>query len=441
LHHQHAVQASDDEHAGPIDSGLAYLCMVILGAGTLFPYNTMMTAGDFYEQVWPGKDLLFWAPLAASIFTPFVQMVMIKMQSRIPFSVTLLYPYAAMSVLVILLPLTPLLISDKGLSFYIMVIWILLVGFVAAVVQSTIFSLAAIFPPHFMQAVMAGQGWSGVAVSAARVITKATFPSDEVGNRNGAIVYFALSCVVTIACVFIFLYLQRMPFARHYLALAGRDEIAQVALLDDDSSLYRSDSVTAAVASAGSGLALDDEARSPAAAPEPVSMKSVLSNLGYFPCHIVNVFVLSFLIFPGLLASPAPSFDMSQGWFSLIMMCEFNVFDLIGRSLPRYTILLSPDTVWIGVYLRYLLYPLFFLAAHSDVFSDSSFWVLAFGVVFSISNGYISSLVMMFAPAKVPAHERGTAGGIMSVALTGGILAGSMFALAIQKLVKHVESH
>jgi len=120
------------------------------------------------------------------------------------------------------------------------------------------------------------------------------------------------------------------------------------------------------------------------------------------------------------------------------MVCLFNGFDLLGRSLPAYVVLFSVDTVWLGVYLRFLLYPLFFLSVHSTIFDASSWWVLAFGAVFSLSNGYVSSLVMMFAPSRVAAHERGAAGGVMSMSLVSGILMGSLCSFGIQKITKAV---
>lgn len=308
-------------------SGLIYLAMIILGAGTLFPYNTMMTAADYYEETWPGKDLIFWAPLASSLCTPFVQMAMIRLGGKLTLIQTLVLPFICNTILVVLLPLCPILVSNDSVSFILAVIFMLLIGFWSAVVQSTIFSLAAIFPPQFMQAVMAGQGWSGVAVSLARVITKASFPDDSAGYRNGAIVYFSLSALFTTFCIFVFLWKRATPFARFHLAAAGKDELAisddallHGALLDSaapSAHLVHSTSAVAAEGTFAAGgnlahLESGSDSDAGAGAQEPVEMKSVLKKLGFFPCHIICVFLMTFLVFPGLMTSPTTSFDMSQ---------------------------------------------------------------------------------------------------------------------------------
>ena len=34
------------------------------------------------------------------------------------------------------------------------------------------------------------------------------------------------------------------------------------------------------------------------------------------------------------------------GWFAVILITEFNIFDYVGRTLPRYKLLFTPETLW-----------------------------------------------------------------------------------------------
>jgi hypothetical protein len=41
---------------GPCSVDAAYLCYVLLGAGTLFPWNALITAADHWEARYPVSD-------------------------------------------------------------------------------------------------------------------------------------------------------------------------------------------------------------------------------------------------------------------------------------------------------------------------------------------------------------------------------------------------
>ncbi len=144
------------------------------------------------------------------------------------------------------------------------------------------------------------------------------------------------------------------------------------------------------------------------------------------------VFVSTFLVFPGLVTSIPSHSSLSNGWLTIILLTEFNVFDLLGRTCPKWFLLVGPKRLWIMCWLRFLWFPLFLLCVNPIVFSsDIAAYILVAG--FAWSNGYFASLAMMYGPAAVEAHEREATGYIMSFALNGGILLGSMIGLVLNK--------
>lgn len=285
-----------------------------------------------------------------------------------------------------------------------------------------------------------GQGWSGVIASLLRCLAKGSFNDDDDGYRDGAVLFFSISAFVSVLALLGFLYMLRTDYARHYIeakdtATKYPDALDQPvqSLLDGPVSSSRSN---------GSEIVNNSDA-SPASDAEIViepqvsvldTLLSTASKLKLQIFNIIAVFVMTFLVFPGLLFSvkPSPFLNMSESWWSLILITQFNVFDLLGRSVVARFLWVKPSNTHYFVIARFLLYPLFFLCAHPAIFSHSA-WVFVFNTIFSFSNGYLSSAVMMFGPMSVPDHEKGHAGAIMSLALNVGILAGSSFALIIQK--------
>ena len=404
----------------PVDKmSLVYLGMIALGAGVLFPYNTVMAGSDYYDITWPDRNLKFYAPMAISIASPFMQLVMVHLQQWFSYSSRINVSFFVYSILIVVFPISVILLSNDA-AFYVALIIFLAIGTVNAVLQSTLFAFGAMFPAVYTQALMAGNGWSGVTVSIARCITKYAFPANEEGYRNGTIVFFSLSAVITILCMVIYVFMRRSEFTSFYFTENVKS----------DSS---SDATQALLSEAASATSLNtDPLPSPVEDAPVVDKTAVLHKVKFMGIHVMAVFIMTFLVFPGILFSIEPSIDLKDGWFGTLLVLEFNVFDMIGRSLPNVGLLFNASNVYIGVYARFLLYPFFLLFAHSSIF-HSSWWVVIFNAIFAASSGYMSSLVMMYAPSIVDDHEKPTAGAYMSMFLVTGILLGSCGALLVEQ--------
>lgn len=101
---------------------------------------------------------------------------------------------------------------------------------------------------------------------------------------------------------------------------------------------------------------------------------------------------------------------------------------MLGRSLPQLTLAFRHDNVWVPSVLRIVFIPLFILCATPRVFTMDA-WPYVFMALFALSNGYLASLAMMYAPTLVADFEQESTGYIMSLCLNSGILLGTHFAL------------
>ncbi|CAK9078159.1 unnamed protein product [Durusdinium trenchii] len=157
------------------------------------------------------------------------------------------------------------------------------------------------------------------------------------------------------------------------------------------------------------------------------------------------IFVVTFVVFPGVAASWAPQLEfftskgrLGQDWYTTLVVGIFQIFDVVGRSTPKALekIGISASRLFIPVWLRCLFIPAFMLLQRYPG-SLPAPWqdYLAFATMalFAASNGWCSTLSMIYGPQQVQhPDEQHRAGVIMELGLILGIFAGSVLALLTQ---------
>lgn len=70
-----------------------------------------------------------------------------------------------------------------------------------------------------------------------------------------------------------------------------------------------------------------------------------------------------------------------------------------------------------------------------SVVFDSDVYPVVLNVLFSVSNGYLASLCMMYGPERAPEGMMETAGATMQLFLTIGLGIGSLLSMAIVNII------
>jgi len=167
-----------------------------------------------------------------------------------------------------------------------------------------------------------------------------------------------------------------------------------------------------------------------------ISILVVAGKLKYLMLNNFLVLFVTFLAFPTLVCKiPSQYPFINQGsWMPIILITEYNVCDYLGRQfLARFALCLNHKSITLLAIARLLLYAIFVLLHQRFLVSDIV--LHATMVVNALSNGYLTCLLYMWLPAKIAKHEKGIASSLMTVALTLGILGGSMVALAVAHFV------
>jgi len=108
-----------------------------------------------------------------------------------------------------------------------------------------------------------------------------------------------------------------------------------------------------------------------------------------------------------------------------------------GRASPRFLILFGRKLIAIPVLLRLAFLPLFILCLKPRIFTHDAIPIVLMAAM-ALSNGYLSSLLMMFGPTSVESHEMATAGTMMTFFLLLGITIGSNLGLLIDLVLKRI---
>ena len=149
---------------------------------------------------------------------------------------------------------------------------------------------------------------------------------------------------------------------------------------------------------------------------------------------LIYCFVLTFICYPGLAADNTTQFLESvnnySSWHILLIQGIFNFFDTVGRYCGGLSCLtLSNSTIKLMSGLRTLFLALFLLTSFDVTgFFESDWFTTINLLLFSISNGYVSTLCAVKAPQTVEGEAKGQVGGFVGITISSGIVIGSILA-------------
>lgn len=381
---------------------IAYTIYFILGCAFLLPWNAFITAVDYFSYLYPAAsvDRVF-----AVAYKPLglFSLLFIVAYAHKPYSY--IRVNVGLSLFVFSLLLVPVMdvLYIKGRTglydgFYVTVAAVAISGVGSGLVQGDILGAAGELPERYMQAVVAGTGASGVLISFLRIFTKAVYPQDAHGLRNSANLYFILSIVVMIVCIVFYNIVDRLPFIKYnkYLKIqAVNEEKEEKGVLTV--ALWRS------------------------------ALWDIVGRVKWCGFGVFIIYAVTLAIYPGCVTEDFHS-QVLKDWYPILLITCYNVFDLVGKSLPALC-LLENVKVTLGASLaRLLLFPLFLGCLHGPEFFQTEIPVTLLTCLLGLTNGYFISVLMILAPKNVPLQHAEIAGTVMVLFLFVGLATGSVVA-------------
>ncbi|KAI9125773.1 hypothetical protein K1719_003191 [Acacia pycnantha] len=386
----------------------AYIIHFFLGAGNLLPWNALITAVDYFSYLYPKKHIekvFSVAYMASSVMVLVVMMSWPRVWSKMSLRLRMNLGF---SLFVLSLMVPPLIDwasaagsrgggGDGGWrpsgAYGLTVAAVVVCGLADGLVGGSLVGSAGKLPKQYMQAVFAGTASSGIIISILRIITKASLPQTPEGLQSSAHLYFIVATVFILCCI-IFCNLQfKLPVMQQY---------------HHQSILFREDQ-------GGEN--------------SPCSLAPKFWDVAAkIRCHAFGIFIIyvvTLSIFPGFIAEDLVS-DLFKDWYPILLISVYNIADLMGKCLTAFYVVKSVKTATWASISRLLFYPLFIVCLHGPKWQRSEVPIVVLTFVLGLTNGFLTSGLMIVAPKSVQPSESELSAIVMIVFLGFGLVGGSV---------------
>ncbi|KAG7589635.1 MFS transporter superfamily [Arabidopsis suecica] len=382
----------------------AYIIYFTLGVGFLLPWNAFITAVDYFSYLYPSTavDRIFAVIyMLVGLVCLSIIVVFYAHKSLASFRINL-----GLLLFVIALLVVPVLdlVYVKGqvglyAGFDVTSAAVALSGLGDALMQGGLIGVAGEMPARYMQAVVAGTAGSGVLVSLLRILTKAVYPQDPDGLRKSANLYFAVGIVVMVICAVLYNVAHKLPVIKFHEARKNEELIREKS--DGKGSL--------------TGLAWRK------------TLWDIVMKVKSHGFGIILIYMVTLSIFPGYITEDVHS-ELLKDWYPVLLIAAYNVFDLVGKCLTAVFMLEDEKIAVGGCIARLLFYPLFWGCLHGPMFLRTEIPVTILTCLLGLTNGYLTSVLMILAPKSVPLKHSETAGIVTVMFLVVGLAFGSVIA-------------
>ncbi|XP_057493762.1 equilibrative nucleotide transporter 8-like [Actinidia eriantha] len=371
---------------------IAYTLHFLLGAGNLLPWNALVTAVDYFGHLYPSKHIekVFSVAYMSSSLLVLALMMSCggRWSERMGFRVRMNLGFSMFVGSVMVSPVLDWAgLSDGGLdwAYGATVGAVVVCGLADGLIGGSLVGSAGKLPKQYMQAVFAGTASSGVLVSSLRIITKASLPQTPQGLRTSAYFYFIVSTVILLGCIVCCNLLYKLPVMQQHYKLVPDD--------------------------------LPSSSR-----PE---FWEVARKIRWPAFGVFMIYTVTLSIFPGFIAENLQSRTLKD-WYPVLLIAMYNTSDLAGKSLTSKYVLQSISTATWGCIARLSFYPLFTVCLHGPNWLKTEAPMAFLTIALGLTNGYMTSVLMILTPKSVPTSEAEVSAVVMAVFLVMGLAAGSV---------------
>lgn len=157
------------------------------------------------------------------------------------------------------------------------------------------------------------------------------------------------------------------------------------------------------------------------------TLLEIVGSVKWYGVGIMLIYVVTLSIFPGYITEDVHS-ETLKDWYGILLITGYNVFDLVGKSLTAVYMMENAKLAIGGCFARLLFFPLFLGCLHGPKFFRTEIPVTILTCLLGLTNGYLTSVLMILAPKVVPLQHAETAGIVIVLFLVGGLAAGSLVA-------------
>jgi len=394
----------------------------MFGVGGLVAWNAILSILDFFIHFQKDYSPEYVYPMMNFVLNVVLQFLLIFFGNKFSYKVQIFASLVVSGIALVLLPIVVYGIQGVG-GFLVTSFIILFQGFANAVLLSGFYGIASFLPIKYLIAFSTGQGLSGIIMNVIRYIVIFAFGDSEDDSTitKGAVVFFVIAALLILVNIYFLQAIYKEPYFVSMMAKSGefsKEDLATYNLIEEDDQKINQNTEI-----------LPDK--------EKKSDFSRVIKMIVDLCFLLTLnYLLTFIVFPGVCIQ-GKLFSLSPALNGNTLMLIFNVCDTIGRYGPNI-FSIGKNNISTIVFFRFIFVLTFSLIAISvNVsflgFFGNSFFVIINMMLFSITNGYNTSIIFSTGPSLVSDDLKGKAGSTLSFFLIVGIFSGTLYALFIIK--------
>ncbi|XP_060057295.1 equilibrative nucleoside transporter 3 isoform X2 [Erinaceus europaeus] len=384
------------------------------------PMGRLMLIKNYFES---------YLAVASTVPSVLCLMANFLLVNRVPLQVRVL---ASLTIMLIIFVVMTVLVKVDTSSwtrgfFAVTIACMAIISGTSTIFNSSIFGMTGSFPMRDSQALISG-GAMGGTISAVAALVDLAASSDV---TDSALAFFLTAAIFLGFCIGLYLLLPRLEYARYYMR-----PVRQAHVFTGEDHLPQDSPQTPLLAPRSS-----DSSTPPLC---PILKKT--SGLGF--C-IIYLFFITSLIFPAVstniesLNKDSGSLWTTKFFVPLTTFLLYNVADLCGRQITAWVQAPGPKSKVLPglVLLRTCLVPLFVFCNYQPrihlqtVVFRSDVYPAVFTTLLGFSNGYLSTLALMYGPKIVPRELAEATGVVMSFYVCLGLMLGSAFSALLVHLI------
>jgi equilibrative nucleoside transporter 1/2/3 len=411
--------------APPKNDGIAVFYFALQGMGTLISFNAVLNGLDYFATQYGNYQVPFLLPLAVNIAQFIANFFLPKISSSFSLKARMYAPLTIASCILIFLPIEANIFSGKAIGFYLIMALVSIMGFCNCVYQGSISGFASQFPGKYVSWFLMGTGLAGCVMNILRSIAILCLSNTTGGPLLEIVTYFIAAGIILIICIGIHPVFIRSEICQYYtraslLGLSGSESSSDAPLVDSMSA---------------------DDTSAPSSPGVKKDLKTVLTVFKmtkfFVLCLFLN-YVLSFLVYPGVLMEN-PMKALTADWKLVSILFVFNVCDVLGKNIAQYRNLYNKWGVFAVIVLRMAFIGLMVVQALTSQYAIiSSLWLTYVNIgLFGLTNGFVTTALFILGPEAVQGALKEIAGFLSIFGLTTGIAVGGLLALTMQNLNAH----
>ena len=391
------------------------LYFLLLGVGSLLPWNSMLTVMDFIkkyqEKYKPDTYYAFFKFLSNII----IQSILLFKKDLFSYKSLLIFSYTASAFSLILLPIVVKFL-DNLTGYIISVFIVVILGLKSATCSFALFGLVSFFPKDVIIITSTGQGFSGIIMNIIEMIIKIFCKNDDLN----AFILFGIGMIILWFNVYIIynLYSKNIIFRK----VATKIGIMKAPEFYDELEIRK--------------IKMNNEKKN------NFSFKSLSLKLLDINILISYIYIVTFAVFPAISLKPDTIFKLDSSWTNNILVAVYNLFDIIGRYIINFTKPTKKKT-YINVLSRTIFLitsPLcWILFVRDNINSNFIYLFIIINMsLLGFTNGTSTALCYAIAPLLVSDELKGLAGSNVSFYNIFGIFLGTICAIGTVPLTEKI---